>query len=140
MTRKWFLMMLIAAAILVLTACNRNADTLIMENLQSQNQSPTQKEPQPTVDDTAVDETLFTAANIQIAFATDELLAQHAAFHEYVHEEAGVYMIIWTDTVILNFNFIWLMNSFELADWDVDENTELFFCKSHHTCCGRAFA
>jgi len=65
--------------------------------------------------------------NIQIAFAADELPYQFESFHEFIHVEEAVYMIIWTDTPVTDFDFIWISNSFDLADWDVEEDTELFF-------------
>ena len=41
-------------------------------------------------------------------------------------EEAG-YIIISTDTPITDFEFVWIGNSFDRVDWDVDEDTELYF-------------
>jgi len=64
---------------------------------------------------------------IQVAFATDELLNQYENFHTFIHVEEAEYMIIMTDTPITNFAFISVGNSFDLADWDIDEDTELYF-------------
>jgi len=68
-----------------------------------------------------------TAVTIQVDFSTDELLSQHQNRHEFVHVEEAGYLIISTDMVITDFEFVWVGNSFDLADWDVDEDDELYF-------------
>jgi len=65
--------------------------------------------------------------NISVAFATDELLSRYENFHEFIHVEEAAYMVITTDTPVTDFKFVWLNNSFELLDWDIEEDTELYF-------------
>ena len=36
-------------------------------------------------------------------------------------------MLITTDTPVSDFEFVWVGNSFDLLDWDIDEDTELDF-------------
>lgn len=47
-----------------------------------------------------------TSENFHIALATDELLNRYDSFHEYINNEDGARLIIWTDTVIKDFDFI----------------------------------
>jgi hypothetical protein len=44
--------------------------------------------------------------NFHIALATDELLNKYDSFHEYINDEDGAELIIWTDIVIKDFAFI----------------------------------
>lgn len=45
-------------------------------------------------------------ANLHIALATDELLDEYDSFYEYVNDEDGDRLIIWTDKVIEDFAFV----------------------------------
>jgi len=67
------------------------------------------------------------SANIQVAWATEELLDIYEYFHEYFHAEYGANMIIRTDVAITDFDFIWVGNSFDVIEWEVDEDTPLHF-------------
>lgn len=44
--------------------------------------------------------------NIQIDIATDELLGEYDSFYEYVNDEDGERLIIWTDKEVEDFAFI----------------------------------
>jgi len=77
--------------------------------------------------DTGENEVHTEPATLQIDFATEELLGRYENFREFIYVDEAVYMIIWTDIQITNFEFVRVGNSFDLADWDVDEDTALFF-------------
>ena len=44
--------------------------------------------------------------NIQIEFATDELMSQYEYFHKLVHREYGVWFLIRLDQSVTNFEYI----------------------------------
>jgi len=108
---------------LMLTACNNN-----LQEAPSAASTPVDEPPNAeAITNEAVNNVQIMGANIQIAFATDELPRMYENFHEFIHVEDAGYMIVWTDTPVTDFEFIWISNSFDLVDWDVDEDTQLYF-------------
>ncbi|MCL2593259.1 MAG: hypothetical protein FWD82_07820 [Defluviitaleaceae bacterium] len=115
--KKFISIIGLCSMVLMLTACSGQYQEVVDDGVLT-------IEP-PNIE--VVDVLQNSEATIQIAFATDELLSRFESFHEFVHVEEVEHMIIWTDTHVTDFKFIWLSNSFDLVDWDVDEDTELYF-------------
>jgi len=118
--------------VLLLTACTNGQESPETSDLT--NEPPNTEsiagdsiENNPPADGTMNASAQNNEVNIQIAFATDELLSRYENFHEFIHVEEAEYMIISTDAHVTDFEFVWLNNSFELLDWDVEEDTELHF-------------
>ena len=59
-------------------------------------------------------------ANIQIDYATDELLGRYESFHEFIHEEEGGWLVIWTDVPVKDFAYI-------KVGYDIIEDNVVFF-------------
>ncbi len=51
-----------------------------------------------------------TLGNFHVALATDKLLDKYDSFYEYINDEDGARLIIWTDTEIKDFSFISIKN------------------------------
>jgi len=92
MKRRFYLLAIILVTMLAIEGCQDTAE-------------PDGSDPLPPASAPSeyVESTL---ENFHIALATDELLNKYDSFHEYINDEDGARLIIWTDTVIKDFAFI----------------------------------
>jgi hypothetical protein len=67
---------------------------------------PTSVQSETSSSSTSSSDVDVTLNNIHIGRATDELLSKYNSFHEYINDEGGDRLIIWTDTEVKDFAFI----------------------------------
>jgi uncharacterized lipoprotein NlpE involved in copper resistance len=51
-------------------------------------------------------------ALLQIDYAADEITSRYESFHEFVHVEEGVWIVIVTDNTVKNFEYIKVNHKF----------------------------
>lgn len=113
MKKRCFILVITLVITLGIGGCN-NAELPSPDKVEAQS-SPTVEQSSLTQTETPstpapsefADSTL---GNLHIALATDKLLNKYNSFYEYINDEDGARLIIWTDTEIKDFSFISIKN------------------------------
>ena len=85
--RKWMVVLLLFALLITAFGCNK----------------PEPEEPEPITTEELLQQ-------IHVVRATEELTAPYKALHEYVQDEEGEWLLIYTDIILEDFSFIGLEN------------------------------
>jgi len=101
MKKRTSVFFIILVIMLALGGCKDSAQP-DNSNTLPQTSAPSETPPSPASFEYA--ET--TLENFHVALATNELLNKYDSFHEYINDEDGARLIIWTDTAVKDFAFI----------------------------------